>query len=57
MYDKFLAIVSLALFVAFLAVLAIWVESIALKVVLGTTAAMAAYDFWHEAFRRRSKSE
>ena len=46
MYDKMLAIFALASFAAFLAVLGIWVESTALRVVLGVTVLLAAFDFW-----------
>lgn len=56
MYDKVLAIGSILLFGGFLLILAIWVEEApALPFVLAITFAMAAYDFWCDAFRGPDK--
>ncbi|MGD9785591.1 MAG: hypothetical protein AB7E80_07805 [Hyphomicrobiaceae bacterium] len=54
MYDKLLALISYALFVAFLAILGIWVESVSLKLVLIITALMCGYDFFLDAFSRKN---
>ena len=51
MYEKLLAILSLVGFAIFLAVLGILVREPALQAVLVVTLAMAAYDFWIDAFR------
>jgi len=55
MYEKFLAVFALCLFVAFLAVLGIWVEGIDIKIVLALTGLLAAYDFWLDAFKGGGK--
>lgn len=54
MYDRILALFSFALFVAFLAVLGIWVESVSLKAVLAVTALMCGYDFLRDTVLRRN---
>lgn len=50
MYDKYLAIFALALFIGFLAILGIAVQGWDIKIVLIITALMATYDFWLDAF-------
>jgi hypothetical protein len=52
MLYRTLAVLSLAAFTAFLAVLSLWVDGIALKSVLLAMLLMAAYDF----FRGRGHS-
>ena len=52
MYDKLLAIVALALYLAFIAILGYAVEGWDIKIVLIITGLMATYDFWLEAFRK-----
>ena len=53
MFDKLMAIVSILLFVASIGILGWWVESWALKIILAGSVAMAAYDFWLDAFRTK----
>lgn len=55
MYDKFLAVFSVSLFIAFLFVLGLWVEGIDIKIVLALTGALAAIDFFREAFLGNGK--
>lgn len=56
MYDKILAVFSMALFGGFLLILALWVEEApVLPVVLAITFLLAAYDFWCDAFRKSDK--
>lgn len=55
MYDKLLAVFSIALLVAFLLVLGWWIEGTDVKIVLAITALLAAYDFWLDAFRGNGK--
>lgn len=52
MYDKLLAIVALALYLAFIAILGYAVEGWDIKIVLIITGLMVTYDFWLEAFRK-----
>ncbi|MCB1527595.1 MAG: hypothetical protein KDJ45_07830 [Hyphomicrobiaceae bacterium] len=56
MYDKVLAIFAFVLFAAFVAILGIWVDSIALKVVLIITVLMCGYDFYLDAFSNKQNS-
>ncbi|MCH9808338.1 MAG: hypothetical protein K0U74_11450 [Alphaproteobacteria bacterium] len=49
-YDQVVAFSALGFFIAFLAIVGIWVDSISLKIVLGIAALMATYDFWLDAF-------
>lgn len=49
-YEKSIAVASLGSFIAFLLVVGVWVESLSLRIVLVLSGAMAAYDFWLEAF-------
>lgn len=51
MFDALAALLGLALFAIFSAILVWWVGSIALGSVLGITIVMVAYDFWLEIFR------
>lgn len=53
-YDKILAVIALSLFVAFCAIIVIWVMEWDLKIVLLIAIGMAAYDFWQEAFKKKS---
>lgn len=50
MFDKLVALASLLLFVISLGVLVWLVEGWALKIILAASIAMAAYDFWLDAF-------
>ncbi|CFX64330.1 conserved exported protein of unknown function [Candidatus Filomicrobium marinum] len=52
MYDKLLAIFSLALYLAFIAILGYAVEGWDIKIVLIITGLMVTYDFWREAFSK-----
>ncbi|MFN3868705.1 MAG: hypothetical protein ACK4MF_06530 [Hyphomicrobiaceae bacterium] len=57
MYDRVLAILSLAFLAGFLAVIGLSVESTPLRAVLAVTALLAAYDFWRTLVRcERDKS-
>ncbi len=49
--DRIYAVFGLAVFAAFALILALWVDSVALKVVLFLTVSMAAIDFWRDAFQ------
>ena len=53
-YDKAVAVSALALFGSFLLIVAVWVESISLRVVLLIAFAMATYDFWLDAFSKKN---
>lgn len=55
-YEKILALVSLAIFAAFMGILGLWVDAIDLKVVLLVTVAMAAYDFARDLFTSKKRS-
>jgi hypothetical protein len=50
MLDKIFAVIALALFIGFLAILGVAVRGWDLKIVLIVTAVMATYDFWLDAF-------
>lgn len=47
--DKVLALLSMALFIAFLGILIWWVQEIDLIIVVVVVTAMALYDFWKGA--------
>jgi len=53
-YDRAVAASALGLFTAFLLILGIWVDSLSLRVVLLIAVAMAAYDFWLDAFSKKN---
>jgi hypothetical protein len=55
-YEKILALVSLAAFASFMGILGLWVDAIDLKVVLLVTVAMAAYDFARDVFASKKRS-
>ncbi len=58
MFDKLLAIISMALFGAFMLIILLWVEEApALWLVLGLTFLMGVYDFWLDAFSGREKTK
>lgn len=57
MADKFLAIVSVALFVIFLGFVAIWVNEIDLWIVVAIVSAMAVFDFLRELYQMQSGNE
>lgn len=58
MFDKLLAIISMALFGAFMLIILLWVEEApALPFVLGITFMMGIYDFWREAFSSKPKDK
>jgi hypothetical protein len=46
MSDKIMAVFALATMVAFLAVIAVWVPSVDLMVVIALVTALTVYDFW-----------
>jgi hypothetical protein len=54
MADRFLAIVSVALFVIFLGFVAIWVNEIDLWIVVAIVSAMAVFDFLRELYQMQS---
>lgn len=47
--DKVLAVLSMALFIAFLGILIWWVREPDLIIVVAVVSAMAVYDFWKGA--------
>ncbi len=58
MYDKILAVFSMALFGIFMLILALWVEEAPmLPFVLGATFLLGCYDFWLELFSGRKREK
>lgn len=58
MFDKVLAVTSMALFGVFMLILALWVEEApVLPFVLAATFALGCYDFWLEAFSTRKREK
>ncbi len=55
-FDRVVAVFALGFFVAFLAIVGLWVDSISLRIVLVIAGVMAAFDFWLDAFSKKSNS-
>lgn len=56
-YDRVIAVSALGFFVAFLAIVGLWVDSISLRIVLIIAGLMAAYDFWLDAFSAKNNGK
>ena len=56
-YDRVIAAASLSGFLVFLAIVGLKVQSTSLRIVLLISSAMAIYDFWLDAFSKKSNGD
>ena len=56
-YDRVIAAASLSGFLVFLAIIGLKVQSTSLRIVLLISSAMAIYDFWLDAFSKKSNGD